>query len=52
MRGDARADAPWWTQVVEAVASEPLAAAVVVAAALPLVIAAALVARVRRRGRR
>ena len=46
------ADRPWWGHVVDAVASEPLAAAVLVAAALPLALGAAILALGRRLTRR
>ena len=47
------ADRPWWGHVADAVAHEPLAAAVLVAAALPLLLGAAILALGRRlRGRR
>jgi hypothetical protein len=47
------ADRPWWSHVADAVAGEPLAAVVVVAAALPLVLGTAILALSRRlRGRR
>ncbi len=43
---------PWWGHVLDAVASEPLAAAVLVAAALPLALGAAILALGRRVTRR
>ena len=46
-------DRPWWGHAADAVASEPLAAAVLVAAALPLALGAAILTLGRRlRGRR
>ncbi len=51
--GSGAADRPWWGHVADAVANEPLAAAVLVAAALPLLLGAAVLALGRRlRGRR
>ncbi len=45
-------DRPWWDHVADAVAAEPLAAAVLAAAALPLILGAALLALGRRLSRR
>jgi hypothetical protein len=47
-----RAGGPWWAQALEALAAEPVAAAVVVAAALPLAVGAAIIAFARRCRRR
>ena len=45
-------DPPWWNHVADAVAGEPLAAAVLAAAALPLILGAAILALGRRLSRR
>jgi len=46
--GWAPGERPWWSHVADAAAGEPIAAAVLVAAALPLALGAAVLALERR----
>jgi hypothetical protein len=50
--GSGTSDRPWWGHVTDVVAGEPLAAAVLLAAALPLALGAAILALGRRLGGR